>query len=58
MVQFDDGEFTRILKAVNNLVRMITIDQKDIADFMRSQTGLKSDMQQNTETLLQGFQEE
>ena len=58
MVQFDDGEFTRILKAVNNLVRMITIDQKYIADFMRSQTGLKSDMQQNTENLLQGFQEE
>jgi hypothetical protein len=58
MVQFDDGEFSRILKAVNNLVRMITIDHKDIVDFMRSQTGLKSDMQQNTENLLQGFQEE
>jgi hypothetical protein len=58
MVQFDDREFTRILKAVNNLVRMVTIDHKDIADFMRSHTGLKSEMQQNTENLLQGFQEE
>jgi hypothetical protein len=58
MVQFDDGEFSRILKAVNNLVRMITIDHEDIAEFLRSQTGLKSDMQQNTENLLQGFLEE
>jgi hypothetical protein len=58
--QLSDSEFTRILGAVNRCVRMIAIDHEDVSNLVRpeTRTGLKSEMQQNTENLLQGFQEE